>query len=57
MGAVKAVNSARISMKGVGDNLVTLDSVIKTMFDTGIDMNNKYKETSMGGLAVNVANC
>ena len=57
MGAVKAVNSARIAMKGDGNHLVSLDSVIKTMFDTGRDMNNKYKETSLGGLAVNVANC
>ncbi len=57
MGAVKAVNSARIAMKGNGDHFVSLDSVIKTMFDTGRDMNNKYKETSLGGLAVNVANC
>ncbi len=57
MGAVKAVNSARLAMKGSGEHLVSLDSVIKTMFDTGIDMNNKYKETSLGGLAVNVANC
>lgn len=57
MGAVKAVNSARIAMKGDGKHLISLDSVIKTMFDTGRDMNNKYKETSLGGLAVNVANC
>lgn len=57
MGAVKAVNSARIAMKGTGQHIVSLDTVIKTMFDTGRDMNNKYKETSLGGLAVNVANC
>ena len=57
MGAVKAVNSARLAMKGNGNHLISLDSVIKTMFDTGRDMNNKYKETSQGGLAVNVANC
>lgn len=57
MGAVKAVNSARIAMKGSGEHIVSLDNVIKTMFDTGRDMNNKYKETSLGGLAVNVANC
>lgn len=57
MGAVKAVNSARLAMKGNGNHLISLDSVIKTMFDTGRDMNNKYKETSLGGLAVNVANC
>lgn len=57
MGAVKAVNSARLAMRGSGEHLVTLDSVIKTMFDTGRDMNHNYKETSLGGLAVNVANC
>lgn len=57
MGAVKSVNSARIAMKGTGQHIVTLDTVIKTMFDTGRDMHNKYKETSLGGLAVNVANC
>lgn len=53
MGAVKAVNSARIAMKGDGTHIVSLDSVIKTMYDTGNDMNHKYKETSLGGLAVN----
>ena len=54
MGAVKAVNSARIAMKGDGTHIVSLDSVIKTMYDTGNDMHNKYKETSLGGLALNV---
>lgn len=57
MGAVKAVNSARIAMKGDGTHFVPLDDVIKTMLDTGRDMNNKYKETSLGGLAINVPNC
>lgn len=57
MGAIKAVNSARLAMKGSGQHFVSLDSVIKTMFDTGRDMQNKYKETSLGGLAVNVAGC
>lgn len=57
MGAVKAVNSARLAMKGTGEHIVSLDSVIKTMYDTGRDMNNNYKETSLGGLAVNVSNC
>lgn len=57
MGAVKAVNSARIALKGNGENIISLDSVIKTMLSTGMDMNNKYKETSLGGLAVNVATC
>ncbi len=57
MGAIKAVNSARLALRGTGQHVVSLDSVIKTMFDTGRDMHNKYKETSLGGLAVNVANC
>ena len=57
MGAIKAVNSARLALKGSGQHIVPLDSVIKTMFDTGKDMHNKYKETSLGGLAVNVTNC
>lgn len=57
MGAVKAVNSARLAMRGTGEHIVSLDSVIKTMYDTGCDMNNNYKETSLGGLAVNVSNC
>lgn len=57
MGAIKAVNSARLGIDGHGEHIVSLDNVIKTMFDTGIDMHNKYKETSLGGLAVNVANC
>lgn len=57
MGAVKAVNSARLAMRGDGEHFVSLDSVIKTMYRTGYDMNNNYKETSLGGLAVNIANC
>lgn len=57
MGAVKAVNAARLGMRGHGDHLVSLDSVIRTMYSTGVDMSNRYKETSLGGLAVNVANC
>lgn len=57
MGAVKAVNSARIAMKGSGEHLVSLDSVIKTMYDTGRDMSCNYKETSLGGLAIHVPNC
>ena len=50
MGAVKAVNSARLAMRGTGEHVVSLDSVIKTMYDTGRDMSNNYKETSLGGL-------
>ena len=57
MGVIKAVNSARLALRGTGQHIVPLDSVIKTMFDTGKDMHNKYKETSLGGLAVNVTNC
>ena len=57
MGAIKAVNSARLALRGTGQHIVPLDSVIKTMFDTGKDMHNKYKETSLGGLAVHVTNC
>lgn len=57
MGAVKSVNSARIALKSDGNNIISLDSVIKTMLETGMDMNNKYKETSLGGLAINIATC
>ena len=57
MGAVKAVNSARLALRSEGKHLVSLDSVIKTMYDTGRDMSSRYKETSLGGLAVNIANC
>lgn len=57
MGAVKAINAARISLAGDGIHHVSLDSVIKTMQQTGADMMTKYKETSRGGLAVNVSEC
>lgn len=57
MGAVKAINSARLAMRGDGKHVVSLDSVIKTMYATGKDMSNRYKETSLGGLAVNITNC
>ena len=57
MGAVKAVNSARLAMRGDGKHIVSLDNVIKTMYATGKDMSNRYKETSLGGLAVNITNC
>lgn len=56
-GAVKAVNAARLAMQGKGEHFVSLDSAIKTMYATGRDMSNRYKETSLGGLAVNIANC
>jgi L-serine dehydratase len=57
MGAVKAVNAARMAMRGNGKHYVSLDKVIKTMRETGADMKTKYKETSRGGLAVNVIEC
>ncbi|HIG60372.1 MAG TPA: L-serine ammonia-lyase [Gammaproteobacteria bacterium] len=57
MGAVKAVNAARMALLGDGHHYVSLDRVIKTMHQTGKDMKTKYKETSRGGLAVNVVEC
>jgi L-serine dehydratase len=57
MGAIKAINAARMAMMGDGGHLVSLDQVIETMRQTGIDMQSKYKETSLGGLAVNVVYC
>ncbi len=57
MGAVKALNAARMALKGDGQHCVHLDKAIKTMRDTGRDMHEKYKETSRGGLAVNVIEC
>ncbi|GAB47670.1 L-serine ammonia-lyase [Mobilicoccus pelagius] len=55
--AVKAVTAARTALRGDGHHLVSLDTVVKTMRDTGRDMKDKYKETSRGGLAVNVIEC
>ena len=57
MGAVKAINAASLALRGDGTHRVALDAVIKTMYDTGRDMMAKYKETSLGGLAVNVVDC
>jgi L-serine dehydratase len=57
MGAVKAINAARLALRGDGEHKVSLDKVIKTMRDTGADMKAKYKETSRGGLAINVIEC
>ncbi len=57
MGAVKAINAARLALRGTGEHHVSLDSVIETMRQTGLDMQDKYKETSTGGLAVNVVAC
>jgi L-serine dehydratase len=57
MGAVKAINAAKLAMHGDGTHIVTLDQVIETMRQTGEDMSSHYKETSQGGLAVNVPEC
>ena len=57
LGAIKAVSAASLSMRGDGIHLVSLDAAIETMRQTGHDMHEKYKETSLGGLAVNVPNC
>jgi L-serine dehydratase len=57
MAAVKAINAARMALRGDGTHFVSLDKVIKTMRDTGADMKTKYKETARGGLAVNVIEC
>ena len=57
MGAVKAINATRIALRGDGSHEVSLDQVIDTMHQTGLDMKTKYKETSQGGLAVNVTEC
>jgi L-serine dehydratase len=54
MASVKAINAARMALRGDGTHFVSLDKVIKTMRDTGADMKDKYKETARGGLAVNV---
>ncbi len=54
MAAIKAINAARMALRGDGTHFVSLDKVIKTMRDTGADMQTKYKETARGGLAVNV---
>jgi L-serine dehydratase len=54
MAAIKAINAARLALRGDGTHFVSLDAVIKTMRDTGADMKAKYKETARGGLAVNV---
>jgi L-serine dehydratase len=55
--SVKAINAARLAMRGNGEHRVSLDQAIKTMKETGADMLTKYKETSLGGLAVNVVEC
>ena len=50
-------NAARMALRGDGQHFVSLDKVIRTMRQTGADMNNKYKETARGGLAVNIVEC
>ncbi len=57
MGAIKAVAAASLALRGDGTHFVPLDSAIETMRQTGADMSEKYKETSLGGLAVNIPNC
>jgi L-serine dehydratase len=57
IGATKAINVARMALRGDGTHYVSLDKVIKTMRETGADMKTKYKETSRGGLAVNIVEC
>jgi len=57
MASIKAINAARMALRGDGKHFVSLDKVIKTMRDTGADMKTKYKETARGGLAVNVIEC
>ncbi len=56
-GAVKAVTAASLALRGDGSHFVSLDMCIKTMYETGLDMHIKYKETSLGGLAVNMVGC
>jgi len=54
MASIQALNAARMALRGDGQHFVSLDKVIKTMRETGADMKSKYKETSRGGLAINV---
>ena len=57
MGAMKAINAARLALSGDGIHAVSLDRAVETMRQTGLDMQDKYKETAKGGLAVNMVNC
>ena len=57
LAAVKAVTAASLALKGDGTHFVPLDACVETMRQTGLDMSHKYKETSLGGLAVNVPEC
>ena len=55
--AVKAVNACRMAMHETGDHKISLDQVIATMYQTGLDMQSRYKETSLAGLALNIIEC
>jgi L-serine dehydratase len=57
MASVKAINAASMALRGDGQHHISLDKVIATMRDTGKDMLDKYKETSRGGLAINITEC
>jgi L-serine dehydratase len=57
IGAVKAINACRMAMQETGGHKVSLDQVIRTMYQTGLDMQSRYKETALAGLAVNVKDC
>jgi len=57
MGAVKAVNAARLAMNDPGSHKISLDQIIETMYRTGMDMQSRYKETSLAGLALNIIEC
>jgi len=57
MGAIKAVNAARLALQRTGTHIVSLDSIIKTMYETGLSLNSDYKETSLAGIAKNAINC
>ena len=56
-GAMKAINACRMAMQGSGEHKVSLDEIIQTMYQTGLDMQSRYKETALAGLAVNVKEC
>jgi L-serine dehydratase len=57
MGSVKAINACRMAMRETGEHKVSLDQVIQTMYQTGMDMQSRYKETSLAGLALNIIEC
>jgi L-serine dehydratase len=57
MGSVKAINACRLALRESGEHKVSLDQVIQTMYRTGLDMQSRYKETSLGGLALNIIEC